>query len=201
MDRSFVRLERFRCAPFGRLILASLLSATLLVPAGCSRPKEAARLNKQPEAPRDLCALVTNGEVERIMGASPQRSHSSEIPGEAFAISQCQYEMSASANSVTVSVMRRAPGPKGRDPKNFLEERIADYEKREGEREKGEENRGLDFVPGLGDKALWMGTMVGGNLYVLKDHLLIRIAVGSTKDPSKRKAKTVELARLLVSRL
>ncbi len=200
MRRSFVS----GLAPSSNLIVATFLGASLLGLAGCSRrsavesppPQE-----KKAAAPHDLCALLTHEELERILGARPQKSQSSEIPGGGFMISQCQYEMAAAADSISVSVTRSLAGPQGRDPKDFIEQRIADYEKREGEREKGEEDKGLDFVTGLGDKALWMGTMVGGNLYVLKGHLLIRIAVGSTKDPATRKDKTIELARLLVDRL
>ena len=135
------------------------------------------------------------------LGTRPVKSHPSENTGGGFIIAQCHFEMDAANDSISVSVTRSAPGPLGRDPKDFLEERVADYEKRAGAREKGEEDKGLDFVPGLGDKALWMGTMVGGNLYVLKDHLLIRIAIGSSKEPATRKEKTIALARLLLDRL
>ncbi|MEO7723205.1 MAG: hypothetical protein ABIU29_00725 [Chthoniobacterales bacterium] len=189
---------------FRHQLAASFLGATLLAGTGCSRSNEAptpTAQEKKPAAPRDLCALLSPAELERILGARPQKSPSSETIGGGFAISQCTFQMSAAIDSISVSVMRSAPGPLGRDPRNLLEERIADYEKRQGGREKDEKEQALDFVPGVGDKALWMGTMVGGNLYVLKGHILIRIAVGSTRDPATRKAKTVELARLLVGRL
>lgn len=206
MRRIFVSLTLFCVPPFdlrrpAHFIVACLLGAILLGPAGCSRAEEKQVAVPPKEKPGDLCGLLTNEELERILGARPQKSQSSETISGGFAISQCDFQMSAAIDSISVSVMRSAPGPLGRDPRDLLEERIADYEKRQGGREKDEEEKALDFVPGVGDKALWMGTMAGGNLYVLKGKLVIRIGVGTTTDPAARKEKTIDLARLLVGRL
>ncbi len=184
--------------------LLSLLCATLLLSTGCSRKKKTQTSGAPEEslaAQRNLCALLTSEELERVVGARPVRSRPSENKGGGLTITACYYEMADATDSISVSVTRSSPGPLGRDPKQFFEDRIESYEKRQSKREKGEEDKGLDFVNGLGDKALWMGTMVGGNLYVLKDHLLISIGVGSGNDPKARRDKAVALAHLLLSRL
>lgn len=207
MRRTFVSVAFFRASPFGLpragdWILASLLAASLLGPTACHENKEnrkAAPPRETPAAPRDLCALLSAEELERILGEKPEKTEKSEYTASGFVISQCVYHLPTESNSIVLSVTRRAPGPDGRDPRAFLEGKIEEREHGEGEEKESE--KALDFVPGVGDRAIWMGTAVGGTFYVLKDNSFLRIGLGTTKEPVLRKEKAVEIARLLVGRM
>lgn len=187
-------------SPSTRPLIVSLSCVILVGATSCSRREEAT----QPPLPKqdkpvsaDICTLLAPEELQRILGERPERMEKSEKTGGGFTVSQCIVHMSTNTNSIAVSVTRQSGRPTGRDPRTFLNEKIEEREKGEG----GEGEKPLDFVPGLGDKSIWMGTAVGGTLYVLKDHFYVRIALGTSKEPTKRKDKAIEIARLLVNQL
>lgn len=170
--------------------------------ASCSRPAtpQAEKKNSTPRvAPKDVCELLTSDELEKTLGERPINIQKTSNTSGGFTISQCLFNMPTFSNSISIQVTRRAPGPKGVDPRAFLERKIEEREKGEEGEKEGE--RGLDFVPGLGDKAIWMGTAVGGTFYVLKDDFFVRISVGSLKEPAKRREKAIEIAKLVLNRM
>jgi len=100
------------------------------------------------------------------------------------------------SNSIIVSLSRRGTGSDARNPREFWEERIEKAVSREEEgEEKEEDGAQLEFIDGIGERAFWEGTAVGGALYVLKGDAFLRISVGTFGDPTKRKENVITLAR------
>lgn len=177
-----------------------MLSSILLILPACSRRDEnsAGPSPGKKETPSsDVCALLNAEELNRILGEKPTKTEKSASQSGGFAVSQCLFHMPTYSNSIMISVTRRAQGPGGRNPRAFLEEKIEEREKGEGE----EEEKPLDLVPGLGDKAIWMGTPVGGILYILKEQFFVTISLGTLKEPAKRREKAVEIGKLVAGRL
>ncbi len=196
------RISQFSFPGARPLIAASFLAASLLGPAACDQStvkRTALPPGETPAAPGDLCALLRAEELERIFGEKPAKTTKSENISSGFLISQCVFHFSTPSNSIVVSVTRRASGPGGRDPRAFLQGKIEERERGEGG--ENESEKPLDFVPDVGDRAIWIGTSVGGTFYVLKDHLYLQIGVGTTKDPASRREKTIELGKLIAARL
>ena len=54
---------------------------------------------------------------------------------------------------------------------------------------------------GLGDEAFWIGSRVGGALYVLKKDLFFRISVGGAGDEKAKLNKSRTLAQNVLKRL
>jgi hypothetical protein len=183
-----------------------LLALTLIFP-GCSKrsakvsaPTQAQSATPKPLPTLDACALLTSDEIKNIAGEAPTGTTPSHMAESGFDISQCLFNLPEYSNSILVSITRRGTGRDARDPKKFLEERIEHPE--EGEREEEDKPRSKpEPIEGLGDKAIWEGTKVGGALYVIKGNLFVRVAVGTFGGAEKRKEKVIELARLVVKRL
>ncbi len=185
-----------------------LLVAALASFSGCSK-RSTASAQDSPKASTpaatplpalDACALLTAEEIKNIAGDAPTGTTPSHTVEGGFDISQCMFNLPDYSNSILISVTRRAPGPGARDPKEFLERKIEHPEEGEGE-EEGERRSEPERVEGLGDKAIWEGTKVGGALYVIKGNLFVRVAVGTLGGADNRKEKVIELARLVVKRL
>ena len=70
-----------------------------------------------------------------------------------------------------------------------------------GEEEGGEEAAKPEKVNGLGDEAFWIGSRVGGALYVLKKDLYFRISVGGAGDEKAKLNKSKTLAQNVLKRL
>jgi hypothetical protein len=97
-------------------------------------------------------------------------------------------------------VTRRAPGPKGRDPKEFWEDKIEKHEGDKGEEE--EDKSAPDLVTGVGEKAIWAGTSVHGALYVLKGKFHgPRFHGHDERACSAAGKRAIALARLVLQRL
>jgi hypothetical protein len=188
-----------------RTCFCILLAAALATLVGCSKrpavvnaPPQADIANATPLPTLDACALLSAEEIKDLVGQAPTGTTPSHMLQGGFDISQCLFNLPDYSNSILISVTRRGAGPDARDPKEFLERKIEHPE--EGE-EQDKPHSAPDLIKGLGDKAIWEGTKVGGALYVLKDNAFVRIAVGTFGGAEKRKEKVIELARLLVKRL
>lgn len=159
----------------------------------------------------DVCNLLTSDDLRALQGeAYKEAQRSDRIDGD-FVVAQCYYAMPTTVNSVVVNVTTAKDETGAPNPKAFWEQRFgADEEKeREGkderarekekererekekpkqrEREEGEEKEGVppERVKGLGDEAFWVGSAVGGALYVLKNDLFFRVSVGGGDQRSK----------------
>jgi hypothetical protein len=75
-------------------------------------------------------------------------------------------------------------------------------EQRESEREEENEKKSPPKkIDGVGEEAFWIGSRVGGALYVLKDQLILRISVGGGQDIETKIARSKALAEKAINRL
>ncbi len=97
-------------------------------------------------------------------------------------------------------------------PKEFWRETFHQEQQTEKERErdrgkaaKKEEDEEKSAPPqrvnGVGDEAFWMGSRVGGALYVLKGNSYLRISVGGSGDTTEKIKKSKALAQKVIPRL
>jgi hypothetical protein len=111
--------------------------------------------------------------------------------------SQCYFELPTTVNSIVLTVTRKAEG--GRDPSESWRESFHP-EPSAKKKEEGEEKEPVK-VEGIGDEAFWIGTRVGGALYVLKANSFIRISVGGTGDQTQKIENSKKLAESALKRL
>ncbi len=109
---------------------------------------------------------------------------------------------------------QRGEGTGAQDPKDFWrntfhEEKAIENDKdRDGDRDKKkrgeeeeEESSPPQKVPGIGDEAYWMGSRVGGALYVLKGNAYVRVSIGGPADQSDKIKRSKTLAQKALARL
>jgi hypothetical protein len=175
--------------------------------------------NDQPKY--DCCVLITNQEVETIEGSPVKETKPSGRSDKGLRFSQCFYTTAEFNRSVSLAVTQRDPDtPATRSAKEYWEEIFAKYrdehkereqeadkEKRESlseqRRERGEEGEAVPpkKIAGVGDEAFWLGTRVGGALYVLKGNAFIRVSVGGPDPESGKIEKCKALAQKALPRL
>jgi hypothetical protein len=132
--------------------------------------------------------------------------------------SQCFFTAAEFSKSVSLSVTQSDPASAvKRSAKEFWEETFGRYDKEEKEREgdkekkeslrdqkgKGEEGESVPpkKINGVGDEAYWIGSRVGGALYVLKKNAFVRISVGGPDKEDTRIEKSKALAQKAIERL
>jgi hypothetical protein len=159
------------------------------------------------KAQTDACALLNAEEVKAVQGEVIRETKLSARSDGGFNISQCFFTLPTFTNSISLSVTARSSGNPARDPKEFWEETFHRDEemKREGEREEREGEEEDEAKPqkvnGVGDEAFWMGSRVGGALYVLKGDTYIRISIGGAGDQESKIRKCKVLAQKAIARL
>jgi len=79
-----------------------------------------------------------------------------------------------------------------RDSDNQKEDRAADEDEASAPHQK---------VPGLGQDAYWIGSRVGGALYVLKGNSFIRISVGGAGDRAAKVRRSQMLAQKILPKI
>ena len=167
----------------------------------------------------DACILITTQEVEAI-GESPVRdTKNSGRSDEGLSFAQCFYATAESNLSVSLAVTQ--PDPDASPQRNIKElwkqmfgtthvhekEEAEDKEKRESLREqKNERKEEEQSVPptkveGIGEEAFWIGSRVGGALYVLRKNVFIRVSVGGPDPQEKKIEKCKALAEKALGRL
>lgn len=190
-----------------------LAIALLIALAGCQKEKSAA-LSTQPTN-IEACSLITNDEVQKIVGSPVTDTKPSTSSDASFRFSQCFYNAQIFNHSVSLAVTERNPtSPTARDPKVLWKESFSRFEgeaaEREGDEEKKksmgedeEEGRGSPpkKIEGTGDDAWWTANRTGGALYVLKGNVMIRISVGGPDTEKEKIDKSKALAAKAVSRL
>jgi hypothetical protein len=174
----------------------------------------------------DVCNLLTTDDLKAVQRESYKDALRSDRLDGDFVGAQCYYAMPTSVNSVVVNVTTATDEAGAPNPKAFWEktfgvdeekgraakgEREREKEKREREKEKpkergreeGEEKEGLppERVKGLGDEAFWVGSAVGGALYVLKNDLFFRVSVGGGGDQKSKLNKSKTLADKILKKL
>ncbi|HXI24566.1 MAG TPA: DUF3558 family protein [Pyrinomonadaceae bacterium] len=176
----------------------------------------------------DPCSLLTSDEIKAVQGEAFANAMRSDRQDGDFIVGQCYYALPTSVNSVVVNVTTARDTAGAPNPRDFWEgtfgkeageaeegdrdkKERADREKKEraekakaGERraeEEGEEAAKPEKVNGLGDEAFWIGSRVGGALYVLKKDLYFRISVGGAGDEKAKLNKSRTLAQNVLKRL
>ena len=178
----------------------------------------------------DVCNLLTSEDVKAVQGEAYKDAQRSDRLDNEFIVAQCYYALPTTTNSVVVNVTTAkdetgAPSPKGFWEKTFggdeekeregKAERGREGEKREREREKEkaqqprereEEGDAKEASPpvrvkDLGDEAFWVGSPVGGALYVLKNDLYCRISIGGAGDQKAKLNKSKMLAQKILNKI
>ena len=168
----------------------------------------------------DPCSLLTSDEIKAVQGEAFANAMRSDRQDGDFIVGQCYYALPTSVNSVVVNVTTAKDAVGAPNPRDFWEgtfgkeagEEKDQEKKREkekpkkpeaGERreEEGEEAAKPEKVNGLGDEAFWIGSRVGGALYVLKKDLFFRISVGGAGDEKAKLNKSKTLAQNVLKRL
>ena len=199
-------------------ILQLVLMAGLLAFSSCKKsglapppPKtETKSASSQPSGASefDACSLITKEEIKAIEESPVTDTKNSSHSDAGFRNAQCFYTTAEFSRSVSLAVTQ--PDPRAtpqRDMKQFWEETFgAEGEKRREARERGEREEEEHKLPpkkieGVGEEALWLGSRVGGALYVLKKNSLIRISVGGPDSQEKKLEKCKALAQIALGRL
>ena len=186
------------------------LLALLLGLAGCRKAAE----KKSIRAKMDACDLIKAEEVEAIQGSPVKETKSSERFEVGLRVAQCFFSTADFTKSVVVTMWQSDPEkPAKQSPKEFWKERFGRYsrgnvernqDRDERPRERGEEEERKSIPPkridGLGDEAYWTGS-VGAALYVLKNDVFVRVAVGGSGSEETRIKNSKALAEKALGRL
>ncbi len=155
--------------------------------------------------------ILTNQEIEAVQRETVKETKLSGSSQSGFTVSQCFFTLPTFSNSISLQLTQKGEGAGARDPKEFWrdtfhEERqkVNEREKdgaRAGKKEEEEKSAPPQKVNGVGDEAFWMGSRVGGALYVLKGSNYLRISVGGAGDSSEKIRKSKTLAQKVIARL
>jgi hypothetical protein len=199
-------------------IFLTLLSITFLSPIACQKraASRASRDSSEKVANNiEVCSLITKAEIEAVQGSPVTETKSSDRAQDGLISSQCFYntkEFNRSINLVLTHVDPRNEA--GRNPRDLWKDMFARYSEDEEERERAEKKekaRGGEAeehegapptrITGLGEEAFWVGSRVGGALYVLKKNAFLFLSIGGP-DPQEAKIDKVKtLAKKAVDRL
>jgi hypothetical protein len=158
----------------------------------------------------DACALLTNEEVKSVQGEELKETKLTGTTGGGLSMSQCFFTLPTSNNSISLLVAEKGEGPAASDPEDSWRDRFheadKDHErKREADKKKdeAEEEEGTlpQKVSGVGQEAYWVGSRVGGALYVLKGNAYLRLSVGGSGDQESKIRKSKILAQKALGRL
>lgn len=162
------------------------------------------------KAKTDACAMLTSAEIQAVQQEAVKETKLSGASEGGFSVSQCFFTLPTFTNSISLQVTQKGEGAGARDPKEFWRDTFHREAKseREPERDKGgrkEEEDEKDVAPqkvsGVGDEAFWMGSHIGGALYVLKGDQYIRISVGGPGNQAEKIKKSTALAQKALARL
>jgi hypothetical protein len=205
-----------------------LILILVLIAAGCSRstpepvsvtasptpagsptqvaPSEAATLKPKVDA----CALLTSKEIEAIQGEAPKETKLTGQSAGGFSMSQCFFTLPTFTNSISLSLTQQGEGAGAREPKDYWrdtfhnekdkdKDKDKDRDKKKGEEE--EEGAPPEKIAGVGDEAYWVGSRVGGVLYVLKGNAYLRVSIGGAADQANKIKVSKLLAQKVLTRL
>jgi hypothetical protein len=143
----------------------------------------------------DAGTLLTDEDLQAIVGAPAKDRKLSERTDRGLAVSQCYFELPTASDSMVLSVWEGA-GPTDTRAKivwKGMFERDFDKEE-EGEKgESGEQKAKPDKIAGLGEEALVVPQRFGAVLYVLQGSNFFRLSIGG--GPADTKEKKVAALR------
>lgn len=183
-------------------------------PATQTSPADPAN-SSQTKAKVDACALLTSAEIEGVQKEAVKETKLSGSSNGGFSVSQCFFTLPTFTNSISLQVTQRGDDSAARDPREFWRETFNRNQKSEKEREreqKEREKRGRSEeeeeegapplkVSGVGDEAFWVGSRVGGALYVLKGNSYLRVSIGGAGAQKDKIQKSKDLAQKVAARL
>jgi hypothetical protein len=168
----------------------------------------------------DSCKMLTSDELKAVLGEPLKETKASDRADGGFNVSQCFYSLPTFSKSVSLSVTSAGT----RDVREFWDETFhreeaekqserkeekekakdrkePRTEKKEGRGEEEEESHPPQKVAGAGDEAFWIGSPIGGALYVLKKNVFFRISIGGSDDQKTRLNKSKALATKILARV
>jgi hypothetical protein len=190
-----------------------------LLLVACGKGKHAASGAGDVLPKIDACTLLTGTEIQEVQQAPVKSSQTSEHADGTIRVSQCYFAAEPSHRSVSLSLTQMDPaGSDTRAAVNYWKhsfggtaqekkERDSEEQKKESLREQnrgGEEKEGagaMKKIDGVGDEAYWVGSRVGGVLYVLKRNVFIRISLGGPDEEAVKIDKSKKLAQKALDRL
>ena len=169
----------------------------------------------------DGCDLLTKEDIQQIQGSPVTETKGTGHADGHLRVGQCYYATEESNRSVSLMVTQNDPSSTekqavkeawaqsfGRQKEEKKEESEEDKEKKESLREqkrRGGEEEGrevpLKKVEAVGEEAYWVGSRVGGALYVLKKDAYLRISIGGPDSEEDKINKTKALAQKALDRL
>jgi len=133
-------------------------------------------------AKTDACALLTNEDVQRVLGVSVRERQPGTQDARGVLLAQC-YLSTGSARSISIALAGSTrAGGRTITPRQFWRDNF--HEKDEGKAAAPESE--ARPVAGVGDEAYWSGSRVAGALYVLRGDRFIRVSVGGIADENQR---------------
>lgn len=151
-----------------------------------------------PEHPAiNAGTLLTDEDLQAIVGAPVQDRKVSERTDRGLAVSQCYFEMPTAAQSMVLAVWEGSGASDSRAKNVWKGIFDRDFDKEEeGEKEEsGEKKAKPERVPGVGDEAFLIPQKFGGVIYVLKGSNFFRLSVGGgPSDSSEKKSATLKAA-------
>jgi hypothetical protein len=195
------------------LVYAAPLS-TAQNPAGSIQKSKSPRAATSAKTNIEVCNLLTNTEIQAVLGEVAKQTKSSTQPGGGLLMSQCFFGMAGSAKSVSLAVASANPADTSKlTPRAFWRKQFHPGDLQEGkeearaskaagsESEREEELRKARAITGLGEEAYWVGNPILGALYVLQGDKFLRISVGGIRQEPERIEKSKALARAALKRL
>lgn len=144
----------------------------------------------------DPCTLLTSDDLKAAQGEELKQASRSDQQDPDYIITQCYYLLPTAVNSVVVNLtMQKSAGKTTKE----LWERM--FEGGREEEEEGEKAAKPEKISGLGGEALWIGSRVGGALYVLKKDVIFRISIGGAADMKTKLARSRALAAKALARI
>lgn len=181
-------------------------SATAATPAAATASPATAAASASPSfspasssaATVDPCTLLTSDELKSAQGEELKQASRSDQQDPDYIVTQCYYLLPTAVNSVVINLTVQKSG--GKTTKE-LWERMFEASKENEEGEEGEKAAKPEKVSGLGGEAIWIGSRVGGALYVLKKDMIFRISVGGAADMKTKLARSKTLAGKALARI
>jgi hypothetical protein len=175
-----------------------------------------------PKTKTDVCTLITKEEIQFIQKEPVKEVKSNSQTFDNRLITQCFYQMTTYAKSISVQVTQA--DPEHPEKANLLafwnktfhsRTEMESESERESERENERENEkgkkkeikknkqpnGLEKISNLGDEAFLAGNRITRALYVLKKNNIIRISIGGGESEQVKIQKMKVLAGKLINRL
>ena len=163
-------------------------------------------------AQTDVCKLVPDAVIAKAQGSKPVAARATSSDTSKLHSSQCFYELSPFAQSVSLQVISRS-GKDRIDVREFWksrfhagktdddEEKSREVKERRGESEERERPGLMMAVKGVGEEAYWVDTGRDGALYALAGEHIVRISIGGSLAREQKIARASTLAQSAVAGL